>query len=170
MKEDLNADQFNDELKRWSEYEHEDCDAFVLCILSHGDTENIRHPEGCTPFEEIFEPFSGENCRTLLGKPKMFFIQACQGDKLDERIPVLYETDSGSGNGETQKKGIFRYPSQADFVIFYSTAPGYFSFRNPDKGTQFWIFLVHDKKCIPCRPNIFTAESGQNPEPASRCT
>lgn len=48
----------------------------------------------------------------------MFFIQACQGDKLDGGVTLSRtETDGQSINS-------YRIPSQADFLIAYSTVPG----------------------------------------------
>lgn len=133
---DLNEESFNLELEQWSKYDHRDCDAFVLCLLSHGDSEYIHHPEGRTAFNEIFRPFTGENCRSLLGKPKLFFIQACQGERLNERISVRDHMDSGRIIGSIRKDGVYRFPTHADFLIAYSTVPGFYSFRNEVNGER----------------------------------
>lgn len=48
----------------------------------------------------------------------MFFLQACQGDKLDSGINLSHtETD-----GEVHNT--YRIPVQADFLIVYSTVKG----------------------------------------------
>lgn len=48
----------------------------------------------------------------------MFFMQACQGDKLDSGINLAHtETD-----GEVHNT--YRIPVQADFLIVYSTVKG----------------------------------------------
>lgn len=56
----------------------------------------------------------------ITGKPKMFFIQACQGDNLDKGVTLSRtETDGQPGHS-------YRIPSHADFLIAYSTIPGIF--------------------------------------------
>ncbi|XP_071959866.1 caspase-7-like [Antedon mediterranea] len=60
-------------LTRLSEYDHSRLDCIAVCILTHG-TVNVT---------EIVDCF--EKCETLNGKPKLFFIQACQ---VDETIVV----------------------------------------------------------------------------------
>ena len=54
--------------------------AFVLCILSHGAKDVIvgtdrKH----ISIDTITAMFDGDSCPYLSGKPKIFFIQACQG-------------------------------------------------------------------------------------------
>jgi caspase 7 len=51
---------------------------------------------------------------------QLFFIQACQGDKLDAGISMksqVTETDSNSSIS-------YSIPVHADFLIAYSTIPG----------------------------------------------
>ena len=61
---------------------HQKANAFILCILSHGDKGSIygidREP---ILIDDIMAKFDGENCNALSGKPKAFIIQACQGGK-----------------------------------------------------------------------------------------
>uniref|UniRef100_A0A673XSS8 Caspase family p20 domain-containing protein n=1 Tax=Salmo trutta TaxID=8032 RepID=A0A673XSS8_SALTR len=52
-------------------------DAFVCCILSHGIKEGVCATDGTVvPTIDILSPFNGEKCTILVGKPKVFFIQA----------------------------------------------------------------------------------------------
>lgn len=53
----------------------------------------------------------------ILGKPKMFFIQACQGDQLDRGITLSRTETDGSPHS-------YRIPTHADFLIAYSTISG----------------------------------------------
>ena len=63
--------------------EHNQADMFVLCALSHGQEGCVYAMDGTTVLiQKIVELFDGRNCPALAGKPKMFFIQACQGSKL----------------------------------------------------------------------------------------
>ncbi|CAG2158847.1 unnamed protein product [Oppiella nova] len=80
----------------------------------------------------------GDQCPTLASKPKIFFIQACQGDRLDEGVAVRQSfdvTDAGHG--------YYRIPNYADFLIAYSTVPGYYSWRNTTQGSWFIQALTH---------------------------
>lgn len=54
-------------------------DAFVCCILTHGNL-GVVYTSDAVPIRilDIVEFFTDKNCSSLRGKPKMFFIQACQ--------------------------------------------------------------------------------------------
>ncbi|XP_071480750.1 caspase-3-like [Diadema antillarum] len=55
----------------------------VLVFMSHGVQEGIYGSDGVViSVEDIKEMFSGKNCPALIGKPKIFFFQACRGNKL----------------------------------------------------------------------------------------
>ena len=60
-----------------AEEDHTDADCVAVAILSHGDkngvisgidNENIK-------ISRLVAPLKGDNCQTLIGKPKLFFIQ-----------------------------------------------------------------------------------------------
>jgi hypothetical protein len=58
--------------------------AFALFILSHGNSEGIFGiDERCVELRVIKELFNGNNCPHLNHKPKMIFITACRGCKLN---------------------------------------------------------------------------------------
>jgi len=97
VKEDLTGDemhQFFYDISGKSELAQHDC--LVTIILSHGKEGGII----CgTDFEitengfirdiDVIDKFNHDNCRDLIGKPKLFFLSCCRGDKYDE-----YKTDS----------------------------------------------------------------------------
>ena len=60
--------------------DHKEADAFICVILSHGRKGCVlgtdRQP---VELEKLFALFDGNKCPNLIGKPKIFFIQACQG-------------------------------------------------------------------------------------------
>jgi caspase-like apoptosis-related cysteine protease len=51
--------------------------------LSHGENGWLFCKDRSYRVEEIWESFVSENCPSLAGKPKLFFIQACQGSQMD---------------------------------------------------------------------------------------
>ena len=72
--------------------DHSDSDCLVVALLSHGNDGsvyaydaafptqvNIRHINRIiinpTLFQRLWEPFVGDKAPTLVGKPKLFFIQ-----------------------------------------------------------------------------------------------
>ncbi|MBN3281697.1 CASP3 protein, partial [Polyodon spathula] len=102
--------------------------SFVCALLSHGDEGVIYGTDGCIEIKKLTSFFKGHNCKTLVGKPKLFFIQACRGTELDGGI----EADSIESDSSPM-----RIPVEADFLYAYSTAPGYYSWRNNVSGSWF---------------------------------
>ena len=63
--------------------EHSRLDSVVVCILSHGMPGRIYTVDGVLiPITDITAAFNGQNAKHLIGKPKLFFIQACRGGKV----------------------------------------------------------------------------------------
>ena len=56
-------------------YDHSDCDCFGCAILSHGIEGRIYATDGMLSLDVLTGPFRGDRCTTLVGKPKLFFIQ-----------------------------------------------------------------------------------------------
>ncbi|VEL25360.1 unnamed protein product [Protopolystoma xenopodis] len=55
---------------------HKDDDCFVCIILSHGDDGGIIYArDGPVNLDQLVQPFHGDSCADLIGKPKLFFIQ-----------------------------------------------------------------------------------------------
>ena len=62
-------------------------DSFVCCIMSHGDDGLVHGTDGkIFDLQNIYH-YLGE-CEHLKGKPKMIFIQACQGSAIAEHNHV----------------------------------------------------------------------------------
>jgi caspase 7 len=58
-----------------SEEDHRDSACFACILLSHGEEDRIYGKDGVTPIKELTAHFRGDRCKTLLEKPKLFFIQ-----------------------------------------------------------------------------------------------
>ncbi|XP_065119975.2 caspase-3-like isoform X2 [Paramisgurnus dabryanus] len=121
---DQTASQMKDLLTKVSKSDHSRSAMFVCVLLSHGDDGVIYGTDGSIELKDLFQVFRGDRCSTLVGKPKLFFIQACRGTGLDPGV----ETDSA---------GQSRIPVEADFLYAYSTVAGYYSWRNASKGSFF---------------------------------
>lgn len=122
---DQTVEQMKRVLTTVSKEDHSCSASFVCVLLSHGDEGVFFGTDGSVELKYLTSLFRGDRCRSLVGKPKLFFIQACRGTDLDAGI----ETDSGE---DTTK-----IPVEADFLYAFSTAPGYYSWRNTMTGSWF---------------------------------
>eukprot|EP00112_Aurelia_sp_Birch-Aquarium-sp1_P014869 Seg3242.2 transcript_id=Seg3242.2/GoldUCD/mRNA.D3Y31 product=Caspase-3 protein_id=Seg3242.2/GoldUCD/D3Y31 len=105
---------------------------FTCAILSHGQEGVIYGTDGTVDIRELTGYFRGRN---LSGKPKMFLFQACQGSDYMESVDV---TD-GAPDDRTNEISL---PSESDFIYGYSTVPGYYSWRNSQRGSWFVQAIV----------------------------
>ncbi|CAL8267959.1 unnamed protein product [Boreogadus saida] len=110
-----------------SQEDHSRSASFVCVLLSHGGEGTFYGTDAFTELKKLTGMFRGDRCKTLVAKPKLFFIQACRGTILDHGI----QTDSSSDESWD------RIPVEADFLYAHSTAPGYYSWRNEGKGSWF---------------------------------
>ncbi|KAG5313144.1 CASP1 protein, partial [Acromyrmex insinuator] len=112
--------------------DHTDADCLIVVAMSHGESGLLHSADSIYPVDALWIPFTGDQCLSLAGKPKLFFIQACRGTQLDNGVTVFNETDSIKS--DTVKYSI---PAYADILVAYSTYDGFFSWRNPDSGSWF---------------------------------
>ncbi|XP_033126911.1 caspase-8-like isoform X2 [Anneissia japonica] len=98
-----------------SQWDHKNYDCFVCCILSHGGLGTICGTDGVRcKILDITSQFKPLHCCSLSGKPKLFFMQACQRSPKTKN--VLVQTD----DNEPSENSI---PEDADFLFGYATAP-----------------------------------------------
>lgn len=74
-------------------------DSFVCCVLSHGDRGVVFGSDSKEVTREDIERGTGKS-KTLKGRPKIFFIQACQGSGAGT-APVTRIVSDGSGLSRT---------------------------------------------------------------------
>ncbi|XP_063776787.1 caspase-3 isoform X2 [Pseudophryne corroboree] len=117
-------------LKKVSQEDHSNRSSFVCALLSHGEDGLLYGVDDSLPIKRLTTLFRGDRCKTLVGKPKLFFIQACRGTELDPGV----ETDSGSDSSHEET---YKIPVEADFLYAYSTVPGFYSWRNTINGSWF---------------------------------
>lgn len=145
------------------------CDMFVLFIMSHGICGEIFGMNGLTvKTEDILELFDGKNCRSLCNKPKLIFIQACQGEMKTVGVAAdegsMTVTDSGiyvSVLKKTNSADDFdlslplrplpvyqndAVPSEtvhekADIALIYATVRDHVAWRRRDTGSLFVKYI-----------------------------
>ena len=112
-------------------------------MLSHGEKDCVYGTDEQKVFlRELTQPFSSGQAPTLAGKPKLFFIQACQGSGYQRgSVPCpprpeleegdrqsRLEEDAGRVHGET-------VPWAADILMGMATVQECKSFRNTSTGS-----------------------------------
>ncbi|XP_054166330.1 caspase-3-like [Oppia nitens] len=115
------------------DHSHRDC--VVVVVLTHGDEDVLWARNAKYPIQVLFEFLNGDRCPTLVGKPKLFIIQACRGSEFDAGTKL-----AALGKDVVDNKPaapIYKIPTIADFLVYYSTAPGHYSFRNTQNGSYF---------------------------------
>ncbi|KAM4697843.1 caspase-8-like [Rhinophrynus dorsalis] len=136
LKKDLKGDQILKTVQLYSEKVHEKRDCFICFILSHGDKGVIFGTDGrSVAIQDLTCCFTSSKCPSLAGKPKVFFIQACQGK--DYHKAVQMESDASkasSGIGVKEDKLI---PNEPDFLLGMATTLDHVSYRHPKTGTWY---------------------------------
>jgi caspase-like apoptosis-related cysteine protease len=126
--------------------------------MSHGKLGKISCSDADYELEQVTSLFSDENCPSLKGKPRMFFVQACRGSNHDSgyeinnkltRYTVMrpplglygtFDTTPFEEIGNSLKKRsdfVHNPPNHRDFLIVRSAMAGHVSYRCPIEGTWF---------------------------------
>jgi len=113
-------------------FEQNPVDSCVVVIMSHGECNTVltKDMQYINLWEQIVYQFDNLHCPVLLGKPKIFIIQACQTFKVPSRteedaIPLPQKT----------------VPRVTDMLVCMSTTPGFKAHRDPYLGT-WYIYTV----------------------------
>ncbi|NXS74074.1 CASP9 protein, partial [Pandion haliaetus] len=160
-RQDLEAKEMVSELRKLARRDHRALDCCVVVILSHGcQMSHIQFPGGIygtdgkpVPVEEIVNYFNGSNCPSLRGKPKLFFIQACGGERRDRGFVVdcdspgddasrdSLESDAtpfqGPSGNMDEPDAVASLPTPSDILVSYSTFPGFVSWREASSGSWY---------------------------------
>ncbi|XP_002732592.1 caspase-8-like, partial [Saccoglossus kowalevskii] len=134
--DDLTARDMYTCLGNIGERDHMPYSCFVCCILSHGTAGKVYGVDGI-PIEisHLTSCVKGIPCRSLIGKPKLFFIQACQGQRA-QRGDIVMDHDGD------QDEIPMSIPNEADFLLGYATVPGFVSYRSKTQGSWYITKLV----------------------------
>ncbi|XP_043828258.1 caspase-3-like [Dromiciops gliroides] len=133
-KKDLTCKEIIELLYNVSKEDHSQRSSFICIILSHGEEGKIFGTDGSIELKEFTSFFKGDQCRSLVGKSKIFIIEACRGKELDCGVqPDSGTDDCGTQENTTRQK----IPLEADFLCAYSTAPGYRSLGDEMAGSWF---------------------------------
>ncbi|XP_027020035.1 caspase-8 isoform X2 [Tachysurus fulvidraco] len=143
IKQDCSKESMLIALDDLSTQDHTQADCVVCCVLTHGYEGGLYGVDGeRVLIKDLMKRLDGSCCPSLLQKPKLFFIQACQGDREQN---IAYLQSDGSNNTTDTEMGFFcdaevprpTIPVGADYLVALATVPGYVSFRERTRGTWF---------------------------------
>uniref|UniRef100_A0A8C3S2R3 Caspase-8 n=1 Tax=Chelydra serpentina TaxID=8475 RepID=A0A8C3S2R3_CHESE len=127
-------------MQEWrSSKDHRDRDCFVCCILSHGESGLVYGTdEQEVPIRTIMSYFTARQCPQLAEKPKLFFIQACQGKEIQQAVYIEADAQNPDLLPIQQRVSPSEsIPEEADFLLGMATVDGYASFRHIQHGTWY---------------------------------
>lgn len=117
----LTAADISRKMRTVANRDHTQFDSFICCIVGCGTEEGVYGCDGeIVPLQEIVATLKGNSCPTLVGKPKMFFLQLNQGDAVDEGVQIQtrsLEPDAPEGTATVH--------SEADFFFAHAAVAGY---------------------------------------------
>ncbi|NXR08900.1 CASP8 protein, partial [Semnornis frantzii] len=144
---DLEAKQMYAKVKEYSNKDHSNMDCFICFIFSHGEKDKIKGIDNeVVNIKDLLSCFSGSNCPSLAGKPKLFFIQACQGFV---GHPAVIVKEDFSGHFETDATPQISIPDQADILVGMATVEDYECYRSIETGS-IYIQCLCDKMELLC--------------------
>ncbi|XP_033087864.1 caspase-10 isoform X1 [Trachypithecus francoisi] len=146
---------------------HADGDCFVFCILTHGEYGAVySSDEALIPIREITSHFTALQCPGLAEKPKLFFIQACQGEKIQPSKSIEADALNPEQAPTSLQDSI---PVEADFLLGLATVPGYVSFRHVEEGSWYIQSLCdHLKVLVPRQEDILSILTAVNDDVSRR--
>lgn len=150
-------------LREASHSDHNQAECFVCVICSHGTKTGIYGTDGkIISLENVTKYFDGNHCKALQSKPKLFFIQACQGEMADrpsasdvadagqdlsnllEKTHISENSDeTDAAREEAEEQNPSAGPTKADMLVACATHPGYVSLRNTRYGSWFIQAVIY---------------------------
>ncbi|XP_051568560.1 caspase-8-like isoform X3 [Myxocyprinus asiaticus] len=172
LRDDLLASDIRDVIKEFAQKNHSAMDAFVCCVLSHGERGTVLGIDGKeVAIRDLTLPFAA--CHTLVSKPKLFFIQACQGREAQESVWMedgqVDVTEEETYEGDARAVALQSIPIEADFLIGMATVEYYQSFRHITEGSIYIQELCRQmEKFCPRNEDILSILTKVNREVSSK--
>ncbi|XP_045139974.1 group XIIA secretory phospholipase A2 isoform X2 [Echinops telfairi] len=140
--DNLKAEELYLQIHTASTSSHADADCFLCVFLSHGEGNHIYAYDTKLEIQAMIDLFKGDKCQSLVGKPKIFIIQACRGNQHDVPVSPLDEVDHQKVKPDTNvtevdAASVYTLPAGADFLMCYSVAEGYYSHRETVNGSWY---------------------------------
>ncbi|XP_035699602.1 caspase-3-like [Branchiostoma floridae] len=141
---DLDHSKMVATIKDQAKADHSNYDCFACCIMSHGTTGKVFSSDDVgLDICDLMKLFNANKCPSLKGKPKLFFIQASQGKKIQGKESI--EGDLDATPGEDVPLNVICH--DADFFLGLATVPGYVTKRGKD-GAPYVLHLAQMLKVL----------------------
>ena len=118
-------------LNEVAQADHSKYDSVVLFLASHGDEECLYGSDNRPMLIEEIQSILTD-CKTLVGKPKIIFIQACRGSQRPDGKEVQEDGDDDTN---------MFIPRDSDFFFGYATTPNTKACRFTGTGSWYVIEL-----------------------------
>jgi caspase 7 len=154
--ENLKANEIKDKIQKIAELDHTNSDCFLSVVMSHGiDDKIVASDSEEISLKEIMQPI--KTCQSLENKPKLFFFQACRGEKKmvdpcqpnsvvsnsNEQPPsdttnITTTLDQSTKNdGESNIEQSIKIETESDLLVYYATLPEHYAYGTVAEGTYF---------------------------------
>lgn len=138
IQRDCKREQLLSTMRELGSRNHSQMDCLVCCILSHGKEGSVYGVDGYTvKIKDLKESVNALRCVSLAEKPKMFFIQACQGTSEQRAVHIEADGPARTSVCSDAVKANESIPCDADFLLGMATVPSYVSFRERSNGAWF---------------------------------
>ncbi len=136
--DDQTASGMKDVIRDFASKDHTRMGAFVCCVLSHGEKGKVFGVDGKeVEIHELTGPIA--ECPTLASKPKLFFIQACQGNERQNGVLAAdapgNATEEDPYDEDAHNPAARVIPIEADMLIGMATVERYQSYRHTKDGS-----------------------------------
>ena len=135
-------------IKRAANMDHTDYDSFICCLMSSGDSGYLYGTDDERVYLTEIQKQIVE-CQSLVGKPKIFFIQTC-GQGIATRYPGLPDAQKiPLDDDDHSDKNCAFVPKECDVFFGFATSPGTKACRFTDSGSWYIIELCRAFKNYP---------------------
>ncbi|XP_063709588.1 uncharacterized protein LOC134838074 [Culicoides brevitarsis] len=176
---DKTANEAREILKNIANGDFTEVHSIIVIFSGHGVNGKLFFKEDFLYTKEIWEPFT--EAKTLIGKPKLFFLSACRGfshDKgtqgdlqLPTELEICLNDDEIATDFEAPQKGPLVIPKKADILVVFSSAADYVSIVDlKEKGTFFLLALYNEFHSLAKEENIMDIFYRVNQNLAKRIT
>lgn len=133
--------------------EIKDTQCFVLALMTHGHldggVQRVTFSDGSVEkVEEIEKLFYHENCRNLIGKPKIFIYPYCRGDIADRGVVI--PNDKIQTEGVCYERRANNIAQFTDVIKCYATTEGFLAHRDMNVGSwyiQCFVDTLAERAC-----------------------
>jgi len=135
---DCTVAQIREVILKQIQLSEENFAALAIFILSHGEDNGTIFASDY-PFRvdhDILFQLAADKSPNLAGKPKLVFVQACQGQETDAGSTVT-ERDRRRRHTSQDSTSTYKIPNYADFLIFQASFWDHYSFRSSETGSWF---------------------------------